>query len=113
MVFQLNKPKQKEWLIFFGNVFAVVINLILGSLETVWGNLLGIKWLSADGNCRLGNLSGTVIKDYSKECGDDSSGGGWYSRLSHPPKSNSHSDYERRRNLHNGFYFELQRYRCV
>lgn len=61
---------------FFGNVFAVVINLILGSLETVWGNLLGIKWLSADGNCRLGNLSGTVIKDYSKECGDDSSGGG-------------------------------------
>lgn len=57
-------------------VFNVVINTVLGSIEVFLGALTGIDWLSDDGNCRLGNISGKVLKDYSDECDNGNGGGG-------------------------------------
>ena len=57
-------------------VINVVLNTFIGSLEVFFGGVLGIDWLSADGSCRLGNVSGKVIKTYAGECGGDSGGGG-------------------------------------
>ncbi|MEK7069442.1 MAG: hypothetical protein AAB962_00070, partial [Patescibacteria group bacterium] len=60
----------------FDTVFNVVLNTIIGSLEVIYGNLLGVTWLKADGKCRLGNVSGKVLKEYAKECGGDSGNSG-------------------------------------
>ena len=57
-------------------VFNVVLNTIIGISELIIGGVLGVDWLSADGSCRLGNVSGKVIKTYADECGGDSGGGG-------------------------------------
>ena len=57
-------------------VFNVIFNLVIGISEVTLGNVLGVSWLSADGSCRLGNLSGRVLKTYAGECGGDSGGGG-------------------------------------
>ncbi len=57
-------------------VFNVVLNSIIGVAEILAGNILGVSWLSADGSCRLGNVSGKVLKEYAKECGGDSGNSG-------------------------------------
>jgi hypothetical protein len=57
-------------------VFNVILNTVIGSIELFVGGVLGVDWLSADGSCRLGNVSGKVIKTYADECGGDSGGGG-------------------------------------
>ena len=57
-------------------VFNVILNTVLATIEVIVGNVLGVDWLSADGSCRFGNLSGKVIKTYADECGGDNGGGG-------------------------------------
>ena len=54
----------------------VIINLPLAILETAIGGILGIDFLSRDGNCRLDNLSGAVLHTYDDECGEGGGDGG-------------------------------------
>ena len=57
-------------------VFNVILNTVLGLTEVFVGGVLGVDWLSADGSCRLGNVSGAVLKTYAGECGGDSGNSG-------------------------------------
>ncbi|MFH1393234.1 MAG: thrombospondin type-1 domain-containing protein [Patescibacteria group bacterium] len=62
------------------DIFNVVTNITIGSIELVIGNLTGITFLSDDGNCRLTNSDRTFVKIYAGECENITctpSCGGW------------------------------------
>ena len=57
-------------------VINTVVNFHLAIAEIAIGGILGVDFLSRDGNCRLENLSGAVLHTYDDECEEGGGGGG-------------------------------------